>query len=171
MNKKVSLLCLLILGLSNPLLTHSAIYKHVDEEGRVTYSNVKIKGGKKIDIEPAATNFGTDGNNAERATKERVAPKSFPKVDAQTQKNRDNDRKQILLSELQAEKQALAQAKQAYSEGASNPEVYRRKNADGSSSTFRNVAKYQEKMKRLQADVDAHQRNIELLEQEISNLN
>lgn len=171
MNKKVSLLCLLILGLSNPLLTHSAIYKHVDAEGRVTYSNVKIKGGKKIDIEPAATNFGTDGNNAERATKERVTPKSFPKVDAQTQKNRDNDRKQILLSELQAEKQALAQAKQAYSEGASNPEVYRRKNADGSSSTFRNVAKYQEKMKRLQADVDAHQRNIELLEQEISNLN
>lgn len=172
MNKKISFICILLLGFSIPSLTHAAIYKHVDAEGRVTYSNVKIKGGKKIDIEPAATNFGTGGKDAERATKEEMAtPKSFPKVDATTQKNRDNDRKQILMAELQAERIALEQAKQAYSEGASNPEVYRRKNADGSSSTFRNVAKYQEKMKRLQADVDAHQRNIELLEQEISNLN
>lgn len=172
MNKKISFLCLLLLGLSNPLLTHAAIYKHVDAEGRVTYSNVKIKGGKKINIEPAATNFGTGGKAASDAAKEEAATsKNFPNVDAKTQKNRDNDRKQILMSELQAEKQALEQAKQAYAEGASNPEVYRRKNADGSSSTFRNVAKYQDKMKRLQADVDAHQRNVELLEQEISNLN
>lgn len=172
MNTKIATVSLCILGLLMPLFANAAIYKHVDADGRVTYSNVKIKGGKKIDIEPAATSFGTENKNAPRATKEEEsAPKNFPKVDKQTQKNRDNDRKQILMSELLAEKQALEQAKQAYAEGASNPEVYRRKNADGSSSTFRNVAKFQEKMKRLQADVDAHQRNIELLEQEISNLN
>jgi len=33
------------------------------------------------------------------------------------------------------------------------------------------VAKYQEKMEKLQADVDRHQRNVEMLEKEISNIN
>ena len=35
-------------------------------------------------------------------------------------------------------------------------------------NTLRNVAKFDEKMKALQADVDAHQRNIDLLTKEIN---
>ena len=52
----------------------------------------------------------------------------------------------------------------AYEEGQSNPEVFKTK--DG--KTFRNVAKFQEKMKNLQAEIDAHQRNIDLLSKEIN---
>ena len=70
-------------------------------------------------------------------------------------------------SQSAAEKAALAEAKKAYAEGESDPETFKTK--DG--KTLRNVAKFQEKMKNLQADVDAHQRNIELLEKEISALN
>jgi hypothetical protein len=49
--------------------------------------------------------------------------------------------------------------------------VYQVKNANGSTSTFRNVPKYQEKMKALQAEVDAHQRNIDLLTKELNQIN
>jgi 3-oxoacyl-(acyl-carrier-protein) synthase len=146
-------------------LANAEIYKTVDSEGRVTYSNVKIKGGKKLDIEPADTSFGGSNEGASRPTAnvKKPTPASFPKVDDQTQNQRDGKRKEILQAELDAEKEALAKAKQAHTDGANNPEVY--KNAQG--QTFRNVAKYQEKMKTLQQDVDTHQRNVDLLNREL----
>ena len=158
------------LGLS--FSAQAEIYKNVDAEGHVTYSNVKTKGAKKLELEPTDTSFGGDANHAPRRSATRTAtPASFPKVDADTQKQRDGSRKEILQSELEAEKKALEDAKLAYTEGESKPEVFQKKNANGSSSTFRNVNKYQEKLKTLQTDVDAHQRNVELLEKEISATN
>lgn len=162
-------------------LANAEIYKTVDAEGRVTYSNVKIKGGKKLDIEPADTSFGGSSEGAPRSTPnvKKPTPASFPKVDDQTQNQRDGKRKEILQAELNAEKEALAKAKLAYTEGESKPEVYKNtqqvvtKNADGTTSTksvtstLRNVPKYQEKMKTLQQDVDTHQRNVDLLNREL----
>jgi hypothetical protein len=172
MNKQLRTLSVLLFAFILPVLVHAEIYKHVDAEGRVTYSNVKLKGAKKLDLEPADTNFGGDNSAVSRAAtrapqSKTATPASFPKVDAGTQNQRDNKRKEILQAELEAEKQALAKAKEAYIEGESKPEVYQKKNANGTTSTFRNVAKFQEKMSGLQADVDAHQRNIELLTKEI----
>lgn len=174
-----SLYSFLTISLASLLLPQFAlaeIYKHVDADGRITYSNVKIKGAKKLALEPADTSFGTGESNSDGAAKRAPAtrtatPASFPKVDAGTQNQRDNKRKDILQSELDAERKALEDAKKAYAEGASNPEIYKKKNADGSSSTFRNVPKFEEKMKGLQAEVDVHQRNIDLLEKEIGNIN
>ncbi len=176
MHKQLSFFSALLFALMAPALVHAEIYKHVDAEGRVTYSNVKIKGAKKLDLEPADTNFGGDNSASSRdkirAPQAKTAtPASFPKVDASTQNLRDNKRKDILLSELEAEKLALARAKLAYAEGESKPEVYQKRNANGSTSTFRNVAKFQEKMQGLQADVDVHQRNIQLLTKEIGAIN
>ncbi|PCI53943.1 MAG: DUF4124 domain-containing protein [Methylophilaceae bacterium] len=173
MHKQFIIICTYLIAFLFPFASQAQIYKHVDVDGRITYTNVKIKGAKKLDIEPADTSFGTQSGKEEstRPTSKTGTPKSFPKVDAKTQKDRDNSRKQILLTEMESEKAALASAKKSYDEGASNPEVYRKKNADGSSSTFRNVKKYQDKLKKLQTDVDAHQRNIELLQKEIGNIN
>ena len=169
MNKQLSFLSVLLCAWILPNLGYAEIYKHVDSEGRVTYSNVKIKGAKKLELEPADTSFGGDNSAGIRSEKripqaKTPTPGNFPKVDSGTQTQRDSKRKDILLSELEAEKQALANAKAAYIEGESKPEVY--KGANG--KTFRNVAKFEEKMKNLQADVDAHQRNIDLLTKEIS---
>ena len=172
MSKHFTYLTTLLALILLPQLAFAEIYKHVDAEGKITYSNVKIKGAKKLALEPADTNFGTGASNEEGSAKRSPAtktatPANFPKVDADQQNQRDGKRKEILQIELDAEKKALEDAKKAYAEGASQPEVYKTK--DG--KTFRNVAKFDEKMKTLQADVDAHQRNIELLEKEISNIN
>ncbi len=154
-------------------VAHAEIYKHVDADGRITYSNVKIKGAKKLDLEPADTNFGNPPKSSTKSSDETKSgtPGNFPKVDANTQNQRDSKRKEILKAELESEKQALERAKQAYAEGEANPEVYQVRNANGSTSTFRNVPKFQEKMKGLQAEVDAHQRNIDLLTKELNQIN
>ncbi|MGZ8258759.1 MAG: DUF4124 domain-containing protein [Methylotenera sp.] len=141
------------------------IYKHVDADGRITYSNVKSKGATRLELDPDANTIPNDRTKAIPA-KRTATPEGFPKVDKQTQNNRDDKRKAILQGELEAEKTALEQAKKAYTEGESNPEVY--KTADG--KTFRNVPKFEEKMKNLQADVDSHQKNVELLQKELDSL-
>lgn len=169
-------LSLLLAAFLLPQLAVAEIYKHVDADGKITYSNIKIKGAKKLALEPADTSFGTGdsgSDSGETATKKRVpatrtaTPASFPKVDAGTQNQRDGKRKDILQGELDAEKKALEDAKKAFADGQANPEIYRTKEG----KTFRNVPKFDEKMKGLQAEVDAHQRNIDLLQKEISNVN
>jgi hypothetical protein len=131
------------------------IYKAVDENGHVTYSSSPIKGGKKIILEPLPT------MDAPRSPSE-----GFPSVDGETQKNRDDTRYMILQNELSAEEKLLEEAKQNLQEGESKPEVYRGK--DG--KTFRNVAKYNEKIKMLTEQVEQHQKNVDALNTEISKL-
>ncbi|MFL9709493.1 DUF4124 domain-containing protein [Methylobacillus sp. Pita1] len=137
---------------------HAEIYKSVDENGHVTYSNVPSKGAIKLEIDPPPP-----ATTAAPKPKTQATPSNFPRVDSQTQKKRDDQRKKILLEELEAEKAALEEAKKAYAEGESKPEVYRGANG----KTYRNVAKFEEKMQRLQADVDAHERNVQLLQKEL----
>ncbi|PKO25161.1 MAG: DUF4124 domain-containing protein [Betaproteobacteria bacterium HGW-Betaproteobacteria-8] len=157
---------LLTLGIFCALQTPAAfaeIYKVIDENGKVTYTNMPVKGAKKLDIDPPPTNGASTPSREVKTS----TPSSFPRVDKQTQNQRDNTRKQILQAELEAEKKALEEAKKAYEEGASKPEVY--KGAGG--KTYRNVAKFEDKMKQLQANVDAHEKNIQLLQKELDTLN
>ena len=176
MINKFTLLSAVLIATIAPNIAWTEIYKQIGPDGRVTYSNVKLKGSKKLDLEPADSNFGGDNSSTSDAPKRTTTrapatktptPDSFPKVDSTTQNQRDGKRKDILVSELDGEKKALEQAKKAYEEGGQNPEVFKTK--DG--KTRRNVAKFDDKMKSLQAEVDAHQRNIELLTKEINNLN
>lgn len=144
-------------------MANAEIYKVIDADGRVTYTNVPTKGAKKLDIDPAPSG----GAPAAKPNQRISTPETFPRVDKKTQNQRDNTRRQILEAELEAEKKALEEAKKAYVEGESNPEVYKAANG----KTFRNVAKFEEKMKVLQANVDGHERNIQLLQKELDALN
>ncbi len=142
------------------------IYKYTDHNGVVTYTNVKPATGGKTELiisspkEPQPYAPEKSGKqNAKIPT-----PSTFPKVDHQTQNQRDLKRKEILLSELDQEKQALENAKVLYEEARNNPEVYR--SAQG--KTFRNVAKYEEKLRIFEAEIQAHERNIELLNKELN---
>lgn len=171
--KKLFLFLLLVSLFSSTAFAD--IYKRVDADGRVTYSNSKTKGATRLEFDPDANTIVNDnkpknnGNN-NSANKRTSTPEGFPKVDQETQNQRDGKRHDILQNELASEKLALEEAKKAYAEGASNPEVYRKKNANGTTSTFRNVPKFDEKMRALQAEVDSHQNNIDLLQKELNSL-
>jgi hypothetical protein len=141
------------------------IYKRVDADGRITYSNVKTKGATRLELDPDANTISNERPKS-TASKRTPTPEGFPRVDKNTQNQRDDKRKDILQSELESEKSALDQAKKAYTEGESNPEVFKTK--DG--KTLRNVPKFEEKMKNLQAEIDSHQKNIELLQKELDSL-
>jgi Domain of unknown function (DUF4124) len=138
-----------------PLLAHADIYKAVDADGHVTYSSTPIKGGKKLNLEPLPTMKPTV-----------VPPSGFPRVDGETQRGRDDTRRKILQDELDTEEKLLEVAKQNLIEAGSNPEVF--KGQDG--KTYRNVAKYEEKTKPLQEQVDLHTKNIEALKTELYKL-
>lgn len=164
-----SITALLLTGVCNSALAD--IYKHVDAEGRVTYSNIKSKNASKLSIADDGTDTPNTAEQSNRqSTKTRSSPKHFPRVDADTQNQRDTKRQAILEAELLAEKAALDLAKKAHAEAASKPEIAHQKNSDGSVSTYRNMAKFNEKMKPLQAEVDNHQNNIELLQKELNGM-
>lgn len=149
------------------------IYKRVDADGRITYSNIKTKGASRLDFDPDAnviSNERTKRNNDGGNNKRSATPDGFPKVDKGTQNQRDSKRQEILQGELDSEKAALEAAKAALADGMANPEISHIKNANGSTSTFRNVAKYDEKIKNLQADVNSHENNIKLLQKELDAL-
>jgi hypothetical protein len=134
------------------LLAHADIYKSVDEDGHVTYSSTPLKGGKKLNLAPLPTMVP------------QAVPADFPNVDNATQSARDDTRRKILEDELGSEEKQLATAQQNLKDGEANPEVF--KGADG--RTYRNVAKYDEKIKQLKDQVDLHQQNVDALKTELS---
>lgn len=145
----------LMLLLVSPVLTQAEIFKAVDEDGHVTYSSTPIKGGEKLNLPPLPTmlppaKVESHGN--------------FPKVNEETQKERDDMRRKILEDELEAEQKLLAEARKNLDEAS--PEVF--KGADG--KTYRNVARYEEKTKLMAEQIDLHDKNIEAIKTELSKL-
>lgn len=127
------------------------IYKCTGADGRVTYSNVQIKGCKKLDLEPLTT---------VPATKPKAArPADFPKVDAKTQKERDAERRKILEKELAEEEKLLADVKKEYNNG----EPERR-------GDEHNYQKYLDRAKRLKDEIGIHEANLHALRQELGGL-
>ena len=141
-----------------PMLAQAEIYKSVDANGHVTYSSTPIKGGKKIILEPLPTMVPP--------ARSANSPEGFPRVNGETQRSRDDTRRKILEVELNTEKKLLQEASLALKEGEEKPEIYKGK--DG--KTYRNTAKYEEKIKPLADQVELHQKNIDALKTELSKI-
>ncbi|MDR2219295.1 MAG: DUF4124 domain-containing protein [Methylobacillus sp.] len=156
----------ILVGLGVSFSAGAEIYKHVDPvTGKVTYSDKPDKGSTKVDlVEPVSP--GSSEASGSSAKAQTPTPASFPKVEKNEQKDRDTARRKILEQELADEQQKLEEAKQAYAEGESKPEVYRTK--DG--KVKRSMGRYLEKMDELQSQVDEHQRNVDMLEKDLANL-
>ncbi|MCL2656256.1 MAG: DUF4124 domain-containing protein [Betaproteobacteria bacterium] len=136
------------------------VYKCVDPvSGRITYTNSKTgeKGCTLLQKEqaPVSSIPSPVGRRAASA----ASPAEFPKVDSETQRSRDDDRRKILETELATETQALEDAKKALAE----QESVRFGNE-------RNFAKKLERLKPFQEQVDLHERNIEAIRTEIGRL-
>ncbi|MEK6212356.1 MAG: DUF4124 domain-containing protein [Pseudomonadota bacterium] len=132
--------------------------KYVDDEGRVIYSNTPNnppKGAKKVRC---------FSDPAPRPAPQESKPQSgaregFPKVDGQTQKKRDDERRRILEKELADEQQQLEAARQKLAE----QEAIR-------TGDERNYQRYLDRVQPFRDAVANHERNIEAIRREISNL-
>ena len=135
------------------------IYKRIDAEGHVTYSSEAIKGGKRLELKPLPVMPGSKPS-------ERITPKDFPKVDAQTQRSRDSNRRKILEDELASEETMLAQAQTSLKDIEDNPLPV----INSAGVPFRNAEKQAERVKAAQNLLILHEQNIKALKTELSNL-
>ncbi len=146
-----------------PGLAHSnsEIFVCVDADGRKTYQNTGTgKGCSKVDVQPVLTlpapRQATPARSAANETRA-VSPASFPRVDNETQRSRDGDRRKILEDELAAEESKLQALKAEYNNG--EPERL---------GSERNYARYQERVARLQADLQRTENNLASLKRELT---
>lgn len=148
---KTVLMASLAIAFSATALAQTTIYKHVDESGRVTYSNKPIKGATVVDLEPLTTiptppavlatarssNFTISGALGsppiekaslvvDKPSKPAIAvvtpvAPTLASVDMQVQKKRDNERRRILEEELTKEEQSLGDIRGSITQEQQNP--------------------------------------------------
>jgi len=148
---KTVLMASLAIAFSATALAQTTIYKHVDDSGRVTYSNKPIKGATVVELEPLTTiptppavlatakanNFtlstdkgsptiSTASLTVDKPAKPAVAvvttvPPTLASIDMQVQKNRDDGRRRILESELVKEEQSLGEVRGSLLQEQQNP--------------------------------------------------
>lgn len=143
------------IGLLSIPLARADVFKCVDEDGHVTYTNTKPSPKAKCTTLSRDQRVSTVPGRATNAP----SPASFPKVDGDTQKARDNDRRKILEQELATEQKSLEQAKKDLSE----QETIR-------TGDERNYQRVLDRLQPFKDKVALHERNIEALKKEIGNL-
>lgn len=140
----------------------SDIFMCIDADGNKTFQNVGTgKGCKRMDVGPVLSVPAprVPPQRATRDAEEHVtaSPASFPRVDRETQRSRDSDRKRVLEDELKAEEEKLARLKAEYGNG----EPERR-------GDERNFALYAERVQKLRDDVARAEGNVNALRREIA---
>lgn len=154
-------LTLLLFVLATPVWAD--IYKHVDEHGNITFTNTPIKGAQRILIEPTTPTQrpGTTAKPGQTPPRTGTAtPSSFPRVDADTQKERDVNRRRILEEELASEQRLLAERKKELADA----EITR------TAEERNNPQRYLERLGRLRENLQLHEKNIAALQTELNKL-
>jgi Domain of unknown function (DUF4124) len=131
------------------------LYKCMDADGHITYTNQKTR-AKNCRVLVQDQPVSTFAAPKVRSHQER---RNFPRVSSEEQKSRDSDRRRILRDELDAERGKLEEAKKTLEEQAS-------KRIGGE----KNYQKYLDRVKPYKDEVDLHQRNVDSLEKELDNL-
>jgi len=135
-----------------PEMASGGMYKCVDADGAVTYTNVgSVKGCKKVE---GAVNSVSLANPSASG-----AGRPAARVDTGAQRVRDSDRRRILEEELAAEEKRLADLKKDYNNG--EPERQ---------GDERNYQKYLDRTEKLKADVARSEANVDSLRRELGSL-
>ena len=140
----------------------SDIFLCVDEQGNKSFQNVGSgKGCKRVDVGPVlsvpAPRLPAGRSQATAEERASVSPASFPRVDRDTQRTRDSDRRRILEDELRTEEERLGRLRAEFNSG----EPERR-------GDERNYALYQERVQRLRDDIARVENNVGALRREIA---
>jgi len=136
----------------------AAFCKYTDTEGRTLYTNVAPeRGWKKVMCEgetaksPAPVSSGSS---------KAPTPANFPRVDASTQRGRDDVRRRVLTEELASEERLLMEARAAYANGAPPREPDEQVNPQ----------KYGDRVARLRQSLSLHEKNVDALRKELASL-
>ena len=169
----------------------TTIYKHVDENGRVTYTNKPMKGATVLELDPITTIPATPAlaiapapaakavATLERLDKPAAAAPTLASIDANVQRKRDNDRRKILEEELTREEDSLAEARASISQEQQNPTLVAavrtmQTTAEPSPAQLTemrsNIEKASGRIRGLQSTVAEHEKNIEALKKELGAL-
>ena len=155
MNLIIGLLPLLLIGISS-VAEADTLYKCKDESGVVLYTNQKGT-SKKCTVLSSDQPITTIP--AQRPASRTPTPGDFPRIDGETQRGRDGDRRKILEQELAVEQSNTDKARKALSEGEATR-----------LSDEKNYQKYLDRVQSLKDNVVLHERNVEALKRELANL-
>ena len=162
----VSGLIMLMISLNG----QAEMYKQVDEQGRVSYSNVPSKGSKKVELAPLSVMPSVKPKAADPQEAERDA---VARASALANKEKEARRKELQAA-IASEEALLAEAKQALKGGEENPEMIRTTvvGKDGKKQVVvrRAMGRYEEKVSNLQAAVTEHEKKLESLKKELQAL-
>ncbi|MHB8937064.1 MAG: DUF4124 domain-containing protein [Thiobacillus sp.] len=147
------LLCLI---LAAPV--QADIYKYVDENGQVTFTDVYKKGAQRIVLPGAPAPLPPAAKSPRRASYN-PSPADFPRIDAGTQKRRDDVRRQVLQDEIAGERRNADEARRQLALGE--------RLQPGERATD---ASYINRVTRLRASVQRHEQNVASIQRELANL-
>jgi chromosome segregation ATPase len=133
------------------------IFKCRNETGQITYTNDRRQAEKQkcelvtsqVNVAPSAAASKSQGRG----------PASFPRETPRESAGARERQREILEQELAAEQRALAQARQALAE----QEAVR-------GGEERNYARVESRLQPYKESIENHQKNIEALQRELSNL-
>lgn len=149
--------------LAGAVRADTTIYKCVDADGRVEFTDSARRNCKALDLPSSyaapKARGGGGGGNGRAAAPPATVPADFPKVSNFQQKNRDDERRDILNEELRNEEKKLADIRREFNGG----EPERQGNE-------RNYAKYQERVALLKDSISRAEKNIDALKREIGNI-
>ena len=149
------------LALTAAAPSNATICKYVDAEGATHYTNVAPdKGWKKISCDVADDASPRPRASASTGGTKASTPSGFPRVEPDTQKNRDDLRRKVLSDELASEEQLLNEARGAFGSGAPPPLPDEQNDAE----------KYRQRIAKLRQAVQLHERNVDALRKEIAGL-
>jgi Domain of unknown function (DUF4124) len=138
---------------------NAEIYKYIDENGQVTFTDMPRKGVRAnhiYNLPAGPTNLGTPGGKSSAKKNVSYRPGDFPRIDPETQRKRDDIRRHVLQEELTSERQGLAEAQHQLSIGSRVMSGERTSDAS-----------YLSRVKKLEETVGLHQSNILAIEKEL----
>jgi hypothetical protein len=133
------------------------IYKYIDENGQVTFTDMARKGVKPnqvYDLPGGPARVG--GGNSSGKKSASFRPADFPRIDPATQRKRDDLRRLVLQEELANERQNLDEAKRQLVLGTRTMPGERA--SDDS---------YINRTRKLQGAVEQHESNIGAIQKEL----
>ncbi|MDC8446607.1 MAG: DUF4124 domain-containing protein [Nitrosomonas sp.] len=147
MNTLFILIIIAFLGMSLTSAVHaeSKIYRHVDADGSITFTNRPIKGAQAIQSTP---------NSSRSQTIAAMRPAHFPKASVHAQQKRDVKRRQILENELAEEMKLFSETSRFIAQMGNGEEAQQQK----------------DRMRRLHNKLQRHESNIASLKKELERL-